>query len=64
MASQIKAKILNIANSEMDSDSNVIESSKYENLHIDLDQTNNDLHTESRNYSLNKDSYISYLLRY
>ena len=46
MASQIKAKILNIANpAEMDSDSNVIESSKHENLHIDLDQTNNDLHT-------------------
>lgn len=56
MASQIKAKILNIANPEMDSDSNVIESSKYENLHIDLDQTNNDLHTESRSYSLNKDT--------
>ena len=56
MASQIRAKILNIANPEMDSDSNVIESSKYENLHIDLDQTNNDLHTELRSYSLNKDT--------
>ena len=30
--------------------------SLHENLHIDLDQTNNDLHTESRSYSLNKDT--------
>ena len=56
MASQIKAKILNIANPEMDSDSNVIESSKYESLHIDLDQTNKNLYTESRSYNLNKDT--------